>query len=80
MLSIYFTGIDFYSWWIQAIWMVPNTDPVCILFIVWVCWNEGEEDIKNVSCARTVIDDEMVTNNKGARILDTGLPRQLNFV
>jgi len=55
-VSIYLTGIDFYSWWVQAIWVVPNTDPVRILFIVWVCWNEGEEDIKNVSCTDTVID------------------------
>lgn len=30
--------------------MVPNTGPVCILFLVWVCWNDGKEDDKNVSC------------------------------
>ena len=63
MVSIYLTGIDFYSWWVQAIWVVPNTDPVHILFIVWVCWNEVEEDIKNVSCTDTVIDEENLTNN-----------------
>jgi hypothetical protein len=43
--------------------MVPNTGPVCILFLVWVCRNDGKEDFKNVSCIDPDIEEENLTGS-----------------
>jgi hypothetical protein len=41
--------------------MVPNIGPICILFLVWVCRNDGKEDIKNVSCIDPDIEEGNLT-------------------
>lgn len=38
--------------------MVPNVGSVCVLFLVWVCRNDGKEDVKNVSCVDPDIEEE----------------------
>jgi hypothetical protein len=43
--------------------MVPNTGPVCILFPVWVCRNDGKEDVKDVSCIDPDTEEENLTGS-----------------
>lgn len=43
--------------------MVPNIGPVCVLFLVWVCRNDGKEDVKNVSCVDSDTEEENLTGS-----------------
>lgn len=43
--------------------MVPNIGPVCVLFLVWICRNDGKENVKNVSCIDPDTEEENLTDS-----------------